>query len=242
MVRFTLLLIRVQWIDRRATSSFLIGITLQTAMLALALIHRATGPDHALVLACRAALLTCVTIVLLSAMSSVQNEFRYGTMENVLLGQVSFVRLLGIRAGACAVVMSPALCVPFAGAAVAFPSVLGPRTLLLLAMLYLCLAAICHQCTLLLCQFASPSAAVPWFRLALLSVGLSVVPFPMAQEMARLLPTGWIIAYASGVRAVVALPMFLATVSLWTCAVWLAFRGRLHRSIERSLVDGRAAL
>ncbi|MFI9645042.1 hypothetical protein ACIHAA_01905 [Streptomyces sp. NPDC052040] len=242
MTRFALLLVRVQWIDRRATSSFLIGITLQTAVLTLALARRATGPEHALVLACRAALLTCVTIVLLSAMSSVQNEFRYGTMENVLLGQVSFGRLLGLRSVACAVVMSPALCVPFAGAAVAFPSVLGPRTLLLVAMLYVCLAAICHQCTLLLCQFTRPSAAVPWFRLALLVVGLSVVPFPGAQQTARLLPTGWVIAYASGTRAAVAVPMFLATVSLWTCAVWLTCRGRLHRSIERNLVDGRAAL
>ncbi|MDH6580507.1 hypothetical protein [Kitasatospora sp. MAP5-34] len=241
-MRFTLLLIRVQWIDRRATSSFIIGITLQTALLTLALAHRATGAGPALVLACRAALLTCVTIVLLSAMSSVQNEFRYGTMENVLLGRVPLARLLGLRAASCAVVMSPALCLPFAGAAVAFPSVLGPRTLLLIAMLYLCLAAICYQCTLLLCQFARPSAAVPWFRLALLLVGMSVVPFPRARQVAELLPTGWVIAYAAGTRAVVALPMFLATVSLWTCAVWLAFRKRLRPSIERSLVDGRAAL
>lgn len=242
MVRFTLFLIRVQWIDRRATSSFVIGITLQTAVLTLAVVHRATGAESSLVLACRSALLTCVTIVLLSAMSSVQNEYRYGTMENVLLGQVSLARLLGLRAGACAVVMSPALCLPFAGAAVAFPSVLGPKLLLLIAMLYLCLAAVCYQCTLLLCQFARPSAAVPWFRLTLLLLGMSVVPFPRSQQVAELLPTGWVMAYAAGTRAGIALPMFLTTVSLWTCALWLAFRKRLHPRIERSLVDGRAAL
>ncbi|MFG2983265.1 hypothetical protein ACGFYQ_18795 [Streptomyces sp. NPDC048258] len=242
MIGFSLFLVRVQWIDRKATSSFLIGITLQTLMLTVALHGQATDAGHALVLATRAALLTCVTIVLLSAMSSVQNEFRYGTMESVLLGRLSLFRLLAVRAAACAVVTSPAIVVPYIGAAVKFPSLIAPRTAVLIAMVYVCLAAICYQSTLTLCQFTRPAAAVPWFRMVLLVIGLSVAPFPGADTAALILPCGWVLRFAGETRGLTTVLTFLMVAIAWTVALWLIFRNSVGRRIERALTDGRAAL
>ncbi|WP_432068094.1 hypothetical protein [Streptomyces sp. C10-9-1] len=242
--RFAAFLVRVQWIDRRATSSFLIGITLQTGVLTLALTRLATDATHALDLACRAALLTGVGIVLLSAMSSVANEFRYGTMENVLLGRMPFARLLAFRALACAVVVTPAVVVPFVGAVAAFPSLTGSRTVLVVAMVYVCLATLGYHSTLLLSQFTRPSAAVPWLRLALLLVGLSVLPFPGAQSIALVLPPAWVMRYATeaGEPGLPGTPLlFVAVTGCWHCLVWLLLRHRMDTRIERALTDGRAA-
>lgn len=240
-------MVRVQWIDRRATSSFVIGITLQTGVLTLALTRQATDAGHALELACRAALLTGVGIVLLSGMSSVHNEFRYGTMENVLLGRLSVSRLLAARAAACALVLSPAVLVPFAGAVAVFPALPLGRAWVLTAMVYVYLAALGHQSTLLLSCFSRPAAAVPWMRLVLLLVGLSVLPVPGADTAALLLPPGWILRYATAAGgldspgAVRALAGFVVTTGGWSGAVWLVLRRRVHERIERVLIDGRAA-
>ncbi|SDT68105.1 hypothetical protein [Actinoplanes derwentensis] len=245
-LRFAAFLIRVQWIDRRATSSFLIGITLQTGILTLALTDQATDPSHALELACRAALLTGIGIALLSAMSSIHNEFRYGTMENVLLGRMSLSKLLAVRAAACAVVMSPAIVVPFVGAMTIFPALVSARTAVLIGMVYGFLAVVGHQTTLLLSQFARPAAAVPWIRLLLLIVGISILPFPGAQPAALALPPGWILRYADEAgspgtpESLTTLAMFVLILVGWSVALGLTLRRRVGTKIEQRLVDGRA--
>lgn len=244
MVKFALFLIRVQWIDRLATSSFLIGITIQTALLALAVYHTAETASEALVLATRAALLTCTAIVLLSAMSSVQNEFRYGTIEKIILGAVPMSRLLLVRAAASAIVSSPAILVPFLAAYVKFQDLLSPRSLAVVLMTYVSLAAVCYQSTLILCQFRAPAGVVPWLRLALLFVGLSVVPFPGSELLALILPTGWILRFvaASGSGdGGAALAGFVAVTAAWTGFLWMLLRGRTMSRIEKNLTDGAEA-
>ncbi|WP_336047950.1 hypothetical protein [Streptomyces sp. CA2R101] len=244
MPRFLLFLIRVQWIDRLATSSFLIGITLQTAMLTLALVRTASAPDNALVLATRAAMLTCTAIVLLSAMSNIQNEYRYGTIERVLLGKLPFSRLIAVRSTASALVASPAIVVPFIGATLTFPSLLCTQTLVLVLMVYVYLAALCYQSTLLLCQFKNSAAMVPWLRMFLLFIGLSVIPFPGSETLSLFLPTGWMLCVARsrdagawGLETI----MFAAVIAVWTGGVWLGLRNRSLRIIERNLTDGAEA-
>jgi ABC-type transport system involved in multi-copper enzyme maturation permease subunit len=237
MGRFLLFLIRVQWIDRRATSSFVIGITLQTALLTLAVYERAANPAQGLVMATRAAVLTCTAIILLAAMSSVRNEFRDGTAERVLLGAVPFTRLLVIRAAASAVVCSPAVVVPFAGAAARFPHLVSWHTAVLVAMVYLFLAALCHQASLLLCQFRDAAAPVPWLRMALLFAGLSVIPFPGSAAVALALPTGWILRFAQD-PSWAAAAGFAAVTAAWSAGIRLALGGRALRMIERNLSDG----
>ncbi|WP_328341078.1 hypothetical protein [Micromonospora sp. NBC_00421] len=244
MFTFALFLIRVQWIDRLATSSFLIGITVQTALLSLALYQNAETPREALVLATRAALLTCTAIVLLSAMSSVQNEFRYGTIEKVVLSAVSLPTLLLVRAAASAVVSSPAIVVPFLAAYARFPELVGPRSLLVILLVYVSLAAVCYQSTLVLCQFRAPVGVVPWLRLGLLFVGLSVLPFTGAPLVALVLPTGWILQLvaASGPHATAtALTGFFAVTTAWTGLLWMLLRDRTMNRIERTLTDGAEA-
>lgn len=244
MLRFFIFLIRVQWIDRLATSAFLIGITIQTGLLTLAVFRTASGPGDALVLATRSAMLTCVAIVLLSAMSSVQNEFRYGTISRLLLSSVPFARLLWIRSAASAVVASPAIVVPFIGAAAAHPELLTIRTLVLVVMVYVCLGAICYQSTLLLCQFRNPAAAVPWLRVVLLFFGMSVIPFTGSATLSLLFPTGWLLQFAHGGGAwadVIDVFAFAVCTALWTGLLWVALRNRYLDVIERNLTDSSEA-
>ncbi|MBA0053684.1 hypothetical protein E0L36_23305 [Streptomyces sp. AJS327] len=242
MARFLLFLIRVQWIDRIATSSFLIGITVQTGLLTTALHQRAGDAGEAVLLATRASMLTCTTIVLLSAMSNVQNEFRYGTVERILLGRVPFARVLGIRSGASAIVASPAIVVPYAGAALRFPELLAPHTVLLVAMVYVCLGTLCYQATLVLCQLRNAALAVPWLRMFLLFVGLSVIPFEGSERLSLLLPTGWLVRFAadggSDTSAYLTFLAFVAVCAAWTVGVWLLLRQRALRVVERNLTDG----
>ncbi|MGC4792168.1 hypothetical protein ACLQ22_30640 [Micromonospora sp. DT178] len=241
MFKFAIFLIRVQWIDRLATSSFLIGITIQTVLLALALYRTAETPTEALVLATRASLLTCTAIVLLSAMSSVQNEFRYGTVEKVVLGAVPMPTLLLIRAAASAIVSSPAIVVPFLAAYARFPELIGARSLLVILMAYVSLTAVCYQSTLILCQFKAPIGVVPWLRLALLIVGLSVLPFTGSDLVALILPSGWILRLvdASGpYAAAAALAGFTAVTAAWTGVLWKVLGGRLMSRVEDNLTDG----
>lgn len=245
MPRFLLFLIRVQWIDRRATSSFLVGISVQTGLLTLALYRSASDPEEALVLATRASMLTCTSIVLLSAMSNVQNEFRYGTIERVMLGRVPFSTLLGIRSGASAVVASPAIVVPFVGAVAAFPSLLSPHTLVLVAMTYVGLGTLCYQATLLLCQVRNPPQAVPWIRMVFMFLGLSVIPFPGSEVLSLFFPTGWMIGFATAESPgglVTSFLLFSLVVGVWTFGVWFLFRDRTLRVVERNLVDGPEAI
>ncbi|MCF1598464.1 hypothetical protein [Streptomyces muensis] len=241
MLRFFLFLIRVQWIDRLATSSFLIGITVQTALLTLALYRVADDAEHALVLATRASMLTCTAIVLLSAMSNIQNEFRYGTIERVLLGKVPFEGLLGVRSAASAIVASPAIIVPFIGAAVRYPGLVAGHTMVLVIMVYIFLGTLCFQSTLLLCQFRNPSAMVPWVRMALLFLGLSVIPFEGSRFVSYFFPTGWILSFAHDTDAgslVTNFVVFIGVVTVWTGGAWLGLRRRSHRLIEINLTDG----
>jgi hypothetical protein len=244
VARFFLFLIRVQWIDRAATSSFLIGISVQTVLLTLALTRTATSPGHGLLLASRAALLTCVTIVLLSAMSSVQNEFRYGTVENVLTGRLPFLGLLGVRAASCAIVASPAILIPFLALVLKYPELLDAHTVTLVVLIYVCLAAIGYQTTLLLSQFAVPAAAVPWLRLGLLIVGMSVIPFPGSETLSVVLPTGGVLAFARAGDGAGWAPLgsFLAAAGGWTVLSWALLRRRTLAKVERNLTDGRVAL
>lgn len=243
-MRFVLLVIRVQWIDRLATSSFLIGITVQTVLLSLALYHTAASAGEALVLATRAALLTCTAIILLSAMSSVQNEFRYGTIERIILGSVPLPRLLLLRAAASAIVSSPAIVVPFLAATARFPDLLRGRTALVVALTYLSLAAICYQATLILCQFRAPIGIVPWLRLVLLFAGLAVIPFPGSGAVSLALPSGWILRVAAAPDVAAGLPAvggFAVVTTAWTLALWLILRGRLSSRIEATLTEGAEA-
>lgn len=241
MIRFFLFLLRVQWIDRLATSAFLIGITLQTFLLTASLTSIAESPEHAVVLATRAALLTSVGIILFSAMSNIQNEHRYGTMKNVLLSGTSFERLLWIRSASTAVVSSPAILVPFAGAAWIYPALLGADLIFLVAMVYLFLACLCHQSTLILNSVRDPALFLPWLRAALLILGLTMIPFPGGEMIALFFPTGWILRFAisPGLEAAM---IFLLVTAAWTGTFLLLLRGRVERRIERNLTGGKMSV
>ncbi|MEU6573879.1 hypothetical protein [Streptomyces sp. NPDC046805] len=249
LARFALFLVKVQWIDRRATSSFLMGITIQTALLTLGVWKSASAPGEALAMATRSALLTCTAIVFLAAMSNVQNEFRYGTVERVLLGKVPFSQLIGVRAAATAVVSSPAVVVPFLGAAVRFPDLFSATTALLVLQVYVFLAALCYQSTLLLCQFRNPGTAVVWLRMAVLFLGLSVVPFPGSATLALFFPTGWMLKVAAAAHGThpasataAATAAFVVVTAAWTAACRLGLGRRTLTAVERNLTDGTEAV
>lgn len=238
---FFLFLVKVQWIDRKATSSFLVGITIQTALLTAAIWSTADAAADAQVMAVRSALLTCTAIIFLSAMSNVQNEFRYGTVERVLLGKVPFQQLLGVRSAASAVVSSPAVVVPFIGAGARYPELFTWHMFLTIVMVYVFLGTLCYQSTLLLCLFRNPAGAVVWLRMALLFLGLSVIPFRGSEVLSHVFPTGWLQSFATagGTAETLRLGLaFFAVTAVWTATAWGTLRTRTLRTVERNMTDG----
>ncbi|MBI1758933.1 MAG: hypothetical protein HYR62_06875 [Actinobacteria bacterium] len=144
-----------------------------------------------------------------------------------------------------AIVASPAILIPFLGLVLKYPALLDTHTVTLVGLIYLCLAAIGYQTTLLLSQFAVPAAAVPWLRLVLLVVGMSLIPFPGSDPLSVVLPTGGVLAFAragdSGGWAG-PLGLFVASTGGWTVLSWVLLRRRTLARIERNLTDNRVAL
>lgn len=229
---FFALMIRLQWIDRAATSSFLVGITLQTFILALAVFETSGSAVHAVDLAVRGSVFSVVGILMFSSMSAITNDFDLGTAENALLGAMPFSRLVAYRAAATALISAPAIVAPFAAAALRWPELLGRPAFALRAIEVSALAVLLgYQLSWILNAFASPRHALQWARLAILIVGLNLLPLPGLREAALLFPTAWILRGDS--------LGFWATCAAWTALVQLFLVDRVVDAFELRLLDPR---
>lgn len=230
--RFLALVLRLQWLDRAATSSFLVGITIQTAILAAAVYESSTGAEQALALALRGAVFSVVGVLLFSSMSSITNEVELGTLESVVIGAVSFPRLIALRSAATALIASPAILAPFAAAALRWPALWTDGRLWSAGFHVYALAAVLgYQLSWLLNCFESPRTALQWTRYALLLTGLELVPLPGGAALAQLSPIAHLLRGDDGA--------FWLTLLAWTAAVQLLAVGRVLASLERRLCDQR---
>lgn len=236
--RFAVFLVRAQWIDRRATSSFVVGITVQTAVLSLGLTQTQAGDAATVQAATRAALMVALTVCSLGAMSAFQNEYRYQTVWLTARDLGAFHRLMLTRAGAMVVVSMPAVVVPFVTALV----VVGPREhaatigLLVLATATV-LVAYTHVLTLVLALTYDPARVVPWVRHVTLASLVGVVPFLSPPLISRAFPFVWLSDAALDGQAARSLTVAVAIAVGWSALGALALRRGVARAVGRRLLD-----
>lgn len=229
---FLAFIVRLQWLDRIATSAFLVGITLQTGIFALAVFETSTGPAHALELAVRGGIFSAVGILVFSSMSAITNEVDLGTLENAVLGGLPFSRLVALRAAATALISSPVIVVPFAAAVLRWPELLSrPAVYLRGFEVYVLSASLGYQLAWILNSFPSPRAALPWARYLILLVGMNLLPFEGMRALSLVFPTGWLLAGNSA--------GFWICAAAWTLFVRVALEERVVEGFERRLCDPR---
>jgi hypothetical protein len=238
---FLVLMVKTQWRDRIVTSSFLIGITIQTFLLSFAIWMRAVDANDGLILAIRASCFTSVGILLFSAMSSIQNEFRFGTIENVLLGERGLNQLVIYRAFATTLICSPAVLAPFLFEFIRFPHAGGMlRSLAVIGLIYVFVFSLCYQLSYLINAFAHPSASISILKFVILLIGLRLVPGAWATPTSLVMPSGWILSLArQELLWWQCLTGFALTVALLTAATYWWLRPRVEASMERRMVSGR---
>lgn len=208
LLGFLGIVLRTQWVDRRATSTFVVAATVQTGVLALAL---ATAAHPRLVDAVRVANTLGIAIVVLAAMSAVQNEFRYRTIWVTFASPRRLLRLVVYRSLATAILCGSVIAVPLVVAVVrgAQPVVAA----LAAGAVALSLVTCGYVAAVALALTTAPRRLAPWTRLALLGVGAGSLPWPLPEPVRLILPTGW--------PAVVAEGRGLGLLIVPVCAAWL---------------------
>lgn len=235
--RFGAFLVNVQWIDRRATSSFVVGLTLQTAILSGGLAQLDGDPGVVMEAAIRAALMVALTVCSLGAMSAFQNEYRYQTIWLTARDLRSFLGLMLARSGAMVVVASPAVLVPLAVAFVTGEGVsLGAVGVLAVGMLVV-LVAFTHVLTLVLALTYDPARVVPWVRQGTLAVLVGVVPVLSPPFLARLFPFAWLTTGAGAADPARDVGVAVGLSVLWASVATVALRRAVAATVERRLVD-----
>ncbi|WP_175772844.1 hypothetical protein [Paraburkholderia phenazinium] len=236
-MRTLMLFVRYQWSERIATSSFLIGITLQTAAMCLAVWSRAGSPTEVGQFASRSALFTATNIILLGAMSNISNEFKFFTIQHVYTSYFGFPRLIFFRSVANSVICAPAVLMPIVVACVRFGRC-DLATLAVLGLSFVWLAALCYVATYLTNLAAQPLAAVPWLKYAFVLFGLDLLPLPGGANL--LFPSHWIVtlthANLSG-----HLCGFALTTSGAVALCFLVTRSKVERIVEEAIKSGRRA-
>ncbi len=236
---YLLFLIRIQWVDRKATSSFLIGISIQTVVLSLGLIQLSHLRDEAILeAAIRASVLVGTAICGLGAMSAFQNEFRYQTAWKTARDRSAFSSLMVARAFAMVAISSPSLAVPFATAYLVSQRSI-PVGLVCLSYLVnmFVLVAFTHIMTLLLSLSYDPARAVPWVRQAVMILALGALGFLSPMWLRSLFPFLWIERILNPEQWLVALAWALLSTAFWWGAIWLATRELSWRALQTRLLD-----
>lgn len=237
--RFFWFLIKIQWVDRLATSAFLIGITLQTFLLCLSIYKISESYAHALSLAIRSTLLSTIGMTLLSSMSNIQNEFRFGTIESICLSRFSFKKLILFRCISMAMICSPAIIFPFVIVALKFGYFVNLIFFLIILLLYILIILAGVQTTFILNAFEVPLNAVPWVKAILLIVGLELVKFPYSGIIAQAFPSYWVIKLSQGQNIIHSLLGFVLSAIVSTVFIQIIFNKDLDKKIENNFLTGR---
>lgn len=233
--RYLLFLVWLQWVDRRATSSFLVGVSLQIVVLGMGLWQLREEPREVLLAgAVRAVLLVGTAVCALSAMSAFQNEFRFETIWQTFRDSAAFSRLMLARALAMTAITAVPMALPFVVAVLIRPQdawlALGMYAMSLLVM-----TAYTHVLTLGLAVVYRPSQLVPWIRQGVMVVALGTVTFLSPPWLRQLFPFVWLERMAApGMSGLAAGVTAGLTVVWWLLALLLlapAARAVVHRRL-----------
>lgn len=218
------------------TSSFLIGITLQTAVLSLAIIEKQGGA----LLGVRASLFSGISILLFAAMSSLTNEFRYGTFEYTHLGSLGWTRVLLLRSLATSLVCWPAVIAPFLAVAYVAKGQGLVHLFLLACGVFLLLWIIGYWMSYALNLSEQPSTVLPAFKYILLISGLGLIDWSWVKFIAQVTPTYWFLklAQADVDTSQVLLGLALTIVG-WTFVTLVVIRPMVERKMIARWLSGR---
>lgn len=238
--RYLGFLVWLHWVDRRATSSFIVGITLQTAVLSFGLVQF-RGESESMIVqgAVRAAFLVGTAVCGLSAMSAFQNEFRYQTIWQTARDTRVFSRLMLVRALAMVVITAPAAATPFVVAVVVGDCCLPlPLVAVTYLMALVVLTAYTHILTLGLALTYDPARLVPWIRQAVMIVALGTVTFLSPSWVRSAFPFVWVERMALRPESVMgAASAALGLTLLWWLIAQLLMGPAMHRVLERRFLD-----
>jgi hypothetical protein len=233
--------VRLQWIDRVHTSSFVIGLTIQSFVLCLSVLDKSTNSAQAFVLATRASILTIVGITLFSAMSSVANDIRFGTFANLILSREHLYLIVFKRCAANTLVAFPTVIFPFVVASWRFGDLTIGLVLVAMTLIFWSVTCAGFQIALVLNSLSHPAKGVPWLRYIFIIVGLNLVPFAFVENLSKALPFYWIIHLSEDSVLSNAL-MALVTSLLWTFVAWLSLARRTRRILEDLQTKNRLRL
>ncbi|HVJ64670.1 MAG TPA: hypothetical protein VM901_05395 [Bdellovibrionota bacterium] len=226
--------VRLQWIDRVNTSAFLIGLSIQTAVLCLSIFDKSQNSGEAFALAVRASLLNIIGITLFAAMSSLANDIRFGTFSYLLLSREHIFWIVFKRCLANTVVSFSSVVFPFAVAVVKFPELASVNLVLALLAIFVAVSCAGFQIALVLNTLDHPIRGVPWMRYFYLLVGLNMLPFAWIEWSSKFLPFYWILDLHA-LEGGSLFAQFAASVGLslgWTLVAWVLLAHKTLRSVE----------
>lgn len=226
--------VRLQWIDRVNTSAFLIGLSIQTAVLCLSIWDKSDSAQSAFVLAVRASFLTVVGITLMAAMSSLANDIRFGTFSYLMLSREHVFVIVFKRCFANTIVSFTTVLFPFAMAMFKFPELLSPWVFMVLALIFVSVTCAGFHIALIVNAFSHPARGVPWLRYMYLIVGLSLLPVSSLEVASHAFPFYWILNLygQSGSEFLLTSLVVLGLNALWTIIAWLLFARRTLKAVE----------
>lgn len=232
-----LFLVWLQWVDRRATSSFVVGVTLQIGVLSAGLWQLRAEPQGVVLAgAVRAMFLVGTAVCALSAMSAFQNEFRFQTVWQTFRDTAGFGRLMLARALAMTVITAPALALPFVVAALITPESVWTAAGVYVVGLVV-LTAYTHVLTLGLAVAYRPAQVVPWIRQGVMVVALGTVTFLSPVWLRQAFPFVWLERMAEPGRFWGGAAVALVLTALWWLGLRLLLAPVARRVVHRRLLD-----
>ncbi|PHM50725.1 hypothetical protein [Xenorhabdus miraniensis] len=224
---------KIQWQERIVTSSFLIGISLQSIVLAIHCYLYNGDNSSALFLAIRSGLFTCISILLFSAMSNISNEFKFETISYVISSGTPFYKLILLRSTANGFISLPAIIIPFVGYIMRDINI---NSIILFyitgELLFTCV--FCFVISFLINLWKQPILALPWFGYILFIIGLNLFNLPWVNKISMIFPSYWLLQEISHTS----IWLFFITLFIWLSTVyWL--NKRINQRLEKYLQDGR---
>lgn len=237
---FLRIVLRTQWVDRRATSSFMVGATLQTGVLCVAFaVASPEGAEQSLIIATRIALMVVISVISLASMSLVQNEFRYQTIWRSFQSPRRFLRLLSYRAGASVLLCGGMIAAPFA-VAVLWRGAVPAAAIVVMASVFGVSVVMTYCLSTLIALCHNPTLATPWFRVVLLGCGMGLVPLLSPEWLRMMFPPAWPLRLAAAENFEAALGAIAGTLivsGMWAVANRVIGVPLMNRRIAALLND-----
>ncbi|MDX7987338.1 hypothetical protein FE392_08340 [Xenorhabdus sp. 12] len=224
---------KIQWKERIVTSSFLIGISLQSVIFAISCYLYNGENNSALFFTIRAGLFTCIGILLFSAMSNISNEFKFETISYVISSGTPFYKIILLKSAANGLISLPAIIIPFLGYLMRDVNFHVEIIFYMIGeLLFACV--FCFVISFFINLWKQPALALPWFGYIMFIIGLDLFNIPYFNALSMLFPSYWLLQDITYTNV----SFFFLTLFVWLSGVyWL--NKKISHKLEEYLQDGR---